>query len=238
MACRSYSRSSGGFQKKLPLAISGWALTHPWLDAGGCTSTCRSRPPPRHRAPGKALLLSPSLSAPRTPRRSREPQAAPPRTSASSSSGCFHPTAGLTPVLRGAWQGQDRWGQDTVPLPTSPGSPEWGCRAGFAPGSIPWDAGWLCGRAAGAEPCWKGLMERWPRTEPVNTAGAPRKCRPLLPLPARLPGPPPCPPCQEEDRDGTIEAIPPIPAHVSEHGKVKSLPGHCWRLSEWPPCLT
>lgn len=145
-----------------------------------------------------------------------------PRTSAGSSLGCFHPTAGLTPV----------------PLPTSPGSPEWGCCAGFAPGSVPWDAGWLCGRAAGAEPCWKGLMERWPRTETVNTAGAPRKCRPLLPLPARLPGPPPCPPCQDEDRDGTIEAIPPIPAHVSEHGKVKSLPGHCWRLSEWPPCLT
>lgn len=78
LACRSYSRSSGGFQKKLPLAISGWALTHPWLDAGGCTSTCRSRPPPRHRAPGKALLLSPSLSAPWTPRRSREPQGASP----------------------------------------------------------------------------------------------------------------------------------------------------------------
>lgn len=30
----------------------------------------------------------------------------------------------------------------------------------------------------------------------------------------------------------SIEAVPRIPAHVSEHGKVKSAPRNCWRLSE------
>lgn len=35
-----------GFQKKLPLAISGWALTHPWLGAGGCTAPAAAAPHP------------------------------------------------------------------------------------------------------------------------------------------------------------------------------------------------
>lgn len=66
-----------GFQKRLPLAISGWALTHPWLDARGLPSTCCSCPPPHHCGPGKALLLFPSLSAPWTPWCSRESKTAP-----------------------------------------------------------------------------------------------------------------------------------------------------------------
>lgn len=35
----------------------------------------------------------------------------------------------------------------------------------------------------------------------------------------------------------SIEAVPRIPAHVSEHGKVKSVPRNCRRLSERPHAL-
>lgn len=93
------------FQKKLSMAISGWALTHPWLGAKGCTAPAMAAPYPttvllgRHCfCPHPALLHEPSVAA----GNHRQPF----QNSISSCSGCMHP-AGLMCVPRGAWQGQD-----------------------------------------------------------------------------------------------------------------------------------
>jgi len=113
------------------------------------------RPPPTPSpTPGKALLLSPSLSAPRTPQCSREPQAGPQS---------WHQL--LLGVLA------PRCWAHTCELVRAHASriPWHGCQAGFALASVPWGGGWLWGRAAGAEPRCKGLSERWPRAEPVST---------------------------------------------------------------------
>lgn len=94
-------------------------------------------------------------------------------------------------------------GESTVPFPASPGSSGWGGRAGFAPGSVlPWR------QAAGSEPRWKGLMRRWPRTELVNTAGAPGSAAPFSRCLSGCPDPRPA---RMSERMAPVEAVPPHP---------------------------
>lgn len=115
-----------GFQKKLPPAISGWALIHPWLDARGCVAPATAAPQPvttllgRHRScPHPSLPHGPPGTA-RSPRQ-------PPKTNTVSSLGCLHPAAGLTCVPRGAWQGQDWWGTGHRAPSHMPWQPRLGC---------------------------------------------------------------------------------------------------------------
>lgn len=157
-----------GFQKKPLLAISGWALTHPWLDARGSTAPAKAAPYPcphlylSHRPPGASG-------------RPRQPA----RTDARSSLGCFHPTTGIMCVPRGCPEGAGPVGAGHCAPSHIPWQPRVECCAGFALGCASWGIGCLWGWAARDEPCWKWLMERWSRTEPVNTAGAPGSAAPF-----------------------------------------------------------
>lgn len=67
------------FQKKLLLAISGWALTHPRLGAKGCTAPAMVAPYPITMLLGRQCFCPPSRTAPRIIRCSGEPQAALPK---------------------------------------------------------------------------------------------------------------------------------------------------------------
>lgn len=136
---------AAGLPEKAPDGYFWVGSDSPLAGCPGLHSTCHGRPLPCHRAPRKALLLSPSLSAPWTPRCSREAQAAPLHP-ATSSWGCMHLTAGLTCVPRVDRHGQDQWEQGTVTLSTPPGSLR--CCAEFAPASILWGGWWLCEWAA------------------------------------------------------------------------------------------
>lgn len=89
------------FQKKLPMAIFGWALTHPWLGAKGCTAPAMVAPYPITVLLGRECFCPPPALPHGSPRQ-------PFQNSISSSSACMHPAAGLMCVSRGAWQKQDQ----------------------------------------------------------------------------------------------------------------------------------
>lgn len=67
------------FQKKLLMAISGWALTHPWLGAKGCAAPAMVAPYPITVLLGRQCCCPPSRAAPRIIQSSGEPQAALPK---------------------------------------------------------------------------------------------------------------------------------------------------------------
>lgn len=106
---------AAGFPEKAPAGYFRVGSDSPLAGCRGLHSTCRGCPPPHHHAAGKALLLSPSLSAPWTPGCSRIAPGSPPKPASAPPRGACTPPLGSR-VCPGE-PGRGRIGGNRAPCP-------------------------------------------------------------------------------------------------------------------------